>query len=178
MTPEAGSPQHTHDLVTTGVTAVSDYLTARHVPHQVLEHRETITAQAEAQAVGRTPAEVAKTVVLHDGAAYLLAIIPASERLSLRRVRDVLGASRRLRMATESEIRADFPGVEVGATPPVGPMLPVVELVDRRLLDHDSIVCAGGDHRHAIVLDPRDVIRVGDATVGDICEDEAVRPVT
>lgn len=50
--------------------------------------------------------------------------------------------------------------LEVGAAPPIGPMLPRAEVVDRRLLEEDRIICAGGDHRHSILLDPREVVRI------------------
>ena len=164
--------QRSSQLVTTGIAAITDYLAAHHVRHEIIEHEGTWSARAEAHAVRRSPRQVAKTVVLHDGKAYLLAVIPASERLDLAKVRYVLGASRHLRLATEAEMASDFPTIEVGATPPIGPMLPVLELVDRRLLDSESVVCAGGDHRHSLVLDPRDIVRLGDATVADVCLDE------
>lgn len=168
----AATGPHSGGLVTTGIAAITDYLAAHHVRHEVLEHEEARTARAEARAVDRPPRQVAKTVVLHDGAAYLLAVIPASERLDLAKVRYVLGASRQLRLATESEMASDFPGIEVGATPPIGPLFPIAELVDRRLLEADAVVCAAGDHRHSLVLAPRDIVRLGDATVGDLCLQE------
>jgi prolyl-tRNA editing enzyme YbaK/EbsC (Cys-tRNA(Pro) deacylase) len=50
-------------------------------------------------------------------------------------------------------------------------MLPRAEVVDRRLLEHERILCAGGDHRHSLVVDPRDVVRIADAKVADVCVD-------
>jgi prolyl-tRNA editing enzyme YbaK/EbsC (Cys-tRNA(Pro) deacylase) len=50
-------------------------------------------------------------------------------------------------------------------------MLPHAEVVDRRLLEEDRILCSGGDHRHSIVLDPRDIVKMTDAKVADVCED-------
>ena len=55
--------------------------------------------------------------------------------------------------------------------PPAGPGLPMAELVDRRLLDRDRILCAGGDHEHSIVLAPSDLVRLTGAKVDDICEE-------
>jgi len=55
--------------------------------------------------------------------------------------------------------------------PPFGAMFDALELVDERLLDHDRILCSGGDHEHALLVDPRDVVRAGAARVADLCED-------
>jgi Ala-tRNA(Pro) deacylase len=158
-------------MTTTHSAAVVEFLHGLGIAFEVVEHEPTESAASEAAATSRPPEQVAKTVVLHDGAAYALAIVPASERLDLHKVRDVLGASQHLRLATEAQIAADFPILDVGAIPPAGPMLPVAEAIDRRLLEHAQILCAGGDHRHSIVLDPRDLVRHTGATVADICEE-------
>lgn len=155
----------------TGIGAVSEYLRAEGIPHEVVEHDETLSAAAEAAATQRPPQQVAKTVVLHDRGAYMLAVIPASQRLDLHKVRELLGASGALQLATEAQMAEDFPTLEVGAVPPLGPMMPAAEVVDRRLLDEERVLCAGGDHRHSLLIDPRDIVAVMGATVAEVCED-------
>lgn len=157
--------------VRTGVGAISEYLAGEGVDHEVIEHAETMSAAAEAEETHRPPRTVAKTVVLQDHAACVLAVVPASERLDLHKVRELLGATRSLQLATEEEIARRFPTFEVGALPPLGPMLPAAEVVDRRLVEEDRVLCAAGDHRHSIVVDPREVVRATGAAVADICED-------
>jgi prolyl-tRNA editing enzyme YbaK/EbsC (Cys-tRNA(Pro) deacylase) len=76
-----------------------------------------------------------------------------------------------LRLASEQEMQADLPDFEVGAVPPFGSMVPAAEVVDRRLLEHRRILCTGGDHRHSVLVDPRDLVRLSDAKAADICED-------
>ncbi|HEY7633542.1 MAG TPA: YbaK/EbsC family protein [Thermoleophilaceae bacterium] len=161
----------TREPTTTGTAAVTDYLDGQGVRYELLEHESTMTAAAEAAATHRPPHRVAKTVVLQDRAGYVLAIVPASERLDLHKLREFLGATASLRLATEDEMARDFPAIEVGATPPAGPMLPRAEVVDRRLLDEDRIVCPAGDHRHSLLLDPRDVVKLAGAEVADVCAD-------
>jgi Ala-tRNA(Pro) deacylase len=152
-----------------GLAAATAFLERRGVPYEVVEHEPTHSAAAEARAAGMPPAHVAKTVVLRDAEALSLAVIPASERLDMQRVKDELG-SRGLRLVTEEEMAERFHGVEVGAVPPFGPMFDALELVDERLLDQDRILCSGGDHEHAILVDPRDLVQAGEARVADICE--------
>lgn len=155
----------------TGFQAVTGYLEREGVPFEVVEHARTESAAAEARAAGLPADDVAKTVVLRDDTGYRLAVIPASRRLALHKVRDVLGDSSGLRLVTETEMASDFGVFEVGALPPFAPMIEAVELMDESLLDHDRILCCGGDHTHGVLLDPLDVVRAGQARVADLCED-------
>ena len=160
----AGAPE-------AGVEAVAHYLDEQEVRYEVVEHRRTDTAQAEARAAGVPAQDVAKTVVLRDADGYRLAVIPASERVDLRKVRDVFETGKSLRLATEEEMAADFGGFEVGAVPPIGPLLPAPEVIDRRLMDHERILFAAGDHRHGVLIDPDDLVQLTQAKLADVCED-------
>ena len=153
-----------------GIAAVTAFLDAQGVRHDVVEHRPTFSAAAEARASGAEPREAAKTLALHDRGGYRMAVIPATHRLDLHRMREVLGATGHLRLATEAELERDFPMFDVGAMPPLGPMMPMPEVVDVHLLYHETILCAGGDHRHALRLDPRDLVRLCEPRVAAICE--------
>lgn len=161
----------TGTLTSTRFTAILGYLDGVGVPYEVVEHRPATTASAEARAVDLPPDQVAKTVVLHDGSAYVVAAVPATRRLDLGKLRDLLGATRKLRLASEDEIARDFPSLEVGAAPPFGPMLPAAEVFDSALLAQERILCPAGDHRHSVLVDPRDVVRVTAAVTADISED-------
>jgi Ala-tRNA(Pro) deacylase len=163
--------EHHPGLSVTGVGAVSEYLRGESIPHEVVEHDRTLSATAEARATHRKPGQVAKTIVLHDRGTYMLAVIPASERLDLHKLRELLGASNSLQLASEEQMAADFPELEVGAVPAIGPMVPAAEVIDRRLLEEDRVLCAAGDHRHSVLLDPRDVVAASEARVADICAD-------
>jgi Ala-tRNA(Pro) deacylase len=155
--------------VQAGLAAVTAFLQRQGVPHEVVEHEPTQTASAEARAAGMPPARVAKTVVLHDQEGLRLAVIPASERLDMHKVKRALG-SRGVRLVTEREMAEEFDGFDVGAVPPFGSMFNALELLDERLLNQDRILCCAGDHEHAVLVDPRDVVRAGEARVADICE--------
>ena len=158
-----------------GVDLVVRYLEERGVAHEVVDHEQTFSAMAEARASHVPPDHAAKSVLLREGGQYRLALIPATERLDLRKAREALQASQRLRLATESEMEADFGAFEVGAIPPLGSILPAPEVIDRRLLGHDRVLCSAGDHRHAVLIDPRELASVADARTADVCEEESAR---
>jgi Ala-tRNA(Pro) deacylase len=156
----------------TGVAAVARFLDEAGVEHEVLAHDPTFSAEEEAQATGEEPRHTAKTLLLHDHAGWRLAVLPANHRLDLDKARRLLGGSRHLRLATEEEMAQGFPAFDVGTLPPVGPQLPLPEAVDVRLLYRDHVVFPAGDHRHGVRLDPRDLIRLAEPRVGDLCEHE------
>jgi Ala-tRNA(Pro) deacylase len=154
-----------------GLEALRNFLNDSGVECEVVSHERTLTARAEARAAHVDPQDTAKTVVLRADDEYRLAVVPASERVDLRKVRELLGVSgHHLALATEAEIAEAFPAYEVGALPPVGPHT-APEIVDRRLLEHDRVLCSGADHTHGILLDPNDIVRVAGAQVADICEE-------
>jgi len=168
MATEGGSATPT----TTRAEAIVEFLRGEGVDYELIEHEPTMSAAGEARTMHQSPDQVAKTIVLHDGSVYVIAAIPASERLDLHKVREVLGATRRLRFASESEIAHDFPRLEVGAVPPFGPMVPAAEVIDKALLEKPQILCPAGDHRHSVLVDPRDVVRITGATTAYICQDQ------
>jgi Ala-tRNA(Pro) deacylase len=154
-----------------GIEALTRFLDDRGIGYEVIEHEETFSATAEADASGVPPDHAAKTILLREGEEYRIAVIPASHRLDLHKARDALGAGARLRLATEDEMSADFAVFDVGALPPIGPLLPAPEVLDPRLLEHERILCTGGDHRHSVLIDPNEIVAATDASVADVCED-------
>jgi len=155
-----------------GAALVSHVLQEAGIAHDLIEHDPTYSAVEEARVLHEEPRHSAKTLVLHDRGGWRLAVIPANRRLDLARARRLLGGTHHLRLATEGEMREAFPAFDVGALPPVGSPLPLPEAIDVRLIYRDHVVCAAGDHRHAVRLDPRDLVRLAEPRVGDLCAHE------
>ena len=153
-----------------GVALVSAFLREAGIAHDIVEHKPTYSAIEEARVAREEPRFTAKTLLLHDRDGWRLAVIPANRRLDMGRARRLLAGSHRLRLATEQEMQEGFPAFDVGAIPPVGAPLPLPEAVDIRLIYRDHVLCPAGDHRHAIRLDPRDLVRLAEPRVGDLCE--------
>jgi Ala-tRNA(Pro) deacylase len=152
------------------VASVTEHLDARGVPYDVIEHAETFSAVAEAVAVRVDPATAGKTLVLHDRGGYSLVVVPADRHVDLGRVRDLTGGTHHLRLATEAEMGRDFPLYEVGAVPPIGPSLPEIQIVDLRLLELERALFAAGDHRHALLIPIRHLLRIAEPRIADVCE--------
>lgn len=163
MATEAATPR--------GIDTVVTWLRQQPVDFDVVDHAETMSAAQEASAAGVEPDHAAKTILLRDGDEYRIVAIPASHRLDLQKAREAFEASGHLRLATEVEMEADFDQFEVGAMPPLGPMVRAPAIVDRHLMGHERILCTGGDHRHSLLISPKELARIAEARVTDICED-------
>ena len=155
-----------------GFDEVLRFLEARGLHHAVIEHSQTYTAGAEARIAAVPPQHAAKTILLRDDGGYVLAVIPASELLDLRKVRR-LARRPELRLATEQEMAADFPAFEVGALPPFGELFECPEFIDVRLLSPPRILCNGGDHQHSIVVSARELWSASGAGSGDLIDERA-----
>jgi len=153
------------------IEAIGTYLDEQGADYELVEHEARFTAEAEARASGLEPGDAAKDLILRDVETYVLAVIPASERLDLGKARELLEAGNSLRLATENEIGLDFERFEVGAIPPFGPLHGIAQIVDRRLLEHARVLCSAGDHAHGVLVDPNEMVRVTEARVGDLCEE-------
>ena len=88
-------------------------------------------------------------MLLRTRADCLLAVLPASRRLDLSRLRKQLGV-RELELATEIDVSDRIPEYEVGALPPFGSQFGVPSVVDRSLTDKEEIVFDAGSHTQAV----------------------------
>ena len=64
------------------------------IGYELLRHEHTESALAEAQALGIPAVDVAKTLVVKTAGGYVRAVLPASARLDLRKLREIRGGGR------------------------------------------------------------------------------------
>lgn len=151
------------------MSTVTEYLADREVEFLAFDHDRTETAAEEARALGVAPGQVAKSIVLHTGAGYAIAVIPASRRLDLKGATEATGAADS-RLATEKEIAAAFPAYELGAIPPLAALLGVDVYVDSELAGHESVVFASGRQSESVKMHLADLLKDDRVTVVPLCE--------
>jgi Ala-tRNA(Pro) deacylase len=128
------------------------------VPYQTVPHPRTGSASESAEAA-RVPGDsVAKTVVIHHEEGYLLAVVPASHRVDLSTLQELL--DRRLGLASESEIDRLFDDCDSGAVPPVGAAYGLPIILDRSLRGRQAVWFEGGDHRTLVQVAGSDFDRL------------------
>ena len=145
-------------------------LTEERVDYELVPHEHTERAMDEAAALGVPLREVGKTLILKGRTGYVRAVIPASERLDLHKVRDCLD-DQRLRLATEQELTEDYPGFELGAVPPLRGSTADRILLDHRIAELDQVIVEAGTHEQSLKLRAADLFALTGADLGDICAD-------
>jgi prolyl-tRNA editing enzyme YbaK/EbsC (Cys-tRNA(Pro) deacylase) len=160
-------PTDPSTAVERGFALTQRFLVEHEVPHRVIEHSPTYTAEADAHATHLSPEQTAKSVVVNCGDIVALAVIPASCHLDLDKLTAALDGTP-VALADEAQMARAFPAFEIGAEPPMSSLVKAPVVIDKALLGHDEVVCAGGDHHHSLLLDPLQLARVSDATIAEI----------
>jgi Ala-tRNA(Pro) deacylase len=151
-----------------GFAAVSRSLDERGVYYEVVHHDPTGSALAQARVYRVSARRLVKTLALWANGCLLQVALPASERLDMRRVRNLLG-DKGARLATESELSRELPDLDAGELPPFGAPAPPLALVDRRVLSCNWVLANGGDERHSVRVSPLEIVRLSSqARLADI----------
>ena len=139
---------------------------------ELLRHRRTLSAAAEARALGVLEQEVAKTVVVRDEEGrHVRAVVPASQRLDLEKVAEAAGA-RTVVLLSEPDLISAYPQFELGAVPPFGGPGGDRVVVDRTVAAAGLVVLEAGVHDASLRLAASELVRICDAEVSDIAREE------
>jgi Ala-tRNA(Pro) deacylase len=137
---------------------VTEHLETHGVPFEAIAHRQACTPIDEARALGIDAGDVLKTVAVRVAGGYALVAVPATGRLDMHLVQAALG-DRHVRLATEQELRRDFPDIELGALPPLGSLLGAPLFVDQEVLQHETVVFAAGSQTESVQIRTADLLR-------------------
>ena len=126
-------------------TRIKDYLDSEHIEYTTVEHAPAYSAQ-EVAAAARIPGrQLAKTVMIKVDGEMAMAVVLATHRINLERLKDTIGAEQ-VELATEKEFRDRFPDCEPGATPPFGNLYGMQVFADTHLSKNAVISFCGGSH--------------------------------
>lgn len=129
-------------------TTLQDYLESRKMAYDILQHSHTNSALRTAESAHIPGNQLAKPILLGDDSSYLLAVIPATHRLELDRLNQVMARS--LEVIEEDEIATTFADCAIGAIPVLGEAYGVDTVVDADLSHESDIYFDSGDHEHLI----------------------------
>ena len=145
------------------------FLEENQVPYEVQTHPEAYTAQEIAAALHVKGKFLAKVVMVRDGERMLMTVLPATHRVNLDRLREVLG-SPEARLATEEEFKDLFPDCEPGAEPPFGNLYHLEVLVDQSLTEDERIYFNAGTHHETVSIRYEDFHRLVKPQVAQFAE--------
>ena len=134
---------------------LQSYLDANTIPYEVVNHQKAYAAHDVAQTLDVPGKLVAKVVMVKADKYFVMAVLPSTWRVDLKRLRDVLDV-RDVRLATEAEIANLFPDCQVGTMPPFGNLYGMEVYVDQLLTEDESIVFEAGTYVGAMKLRYKD----------------------
>ena len=140
------------------------FLLSRGVWHRFIEFDEPVKTVDQA---GRKVdvEQIVKSIVLVDSNNEpLLAILPAKNRISYRKIKALLGV-KDVRLANEGEVLA-YSGYPVGGVPPFNLLRRV--LVDQEVLKNPTAIAGGGDINKLVELHTKDIIEILKPTIADV----------
>ncbi|MBI3399401.1 MAG: YbaK/EbsC family protein [Deltaproteobacteria bacterium] len=142
------------------------FLDENKVSYQVAAHSEVYTAQEIAAALHVPGKELIKVVMVKAGDSFVMTVLPASRRIDMVKLREVLG-NKAIRLATEEEFKTLFPDCEPGAMPPFGNLYGLDVYADKALTDDEEIFFQAGSHIESIKMRYKDYERLVKPKVAD-----------
>jgi Ala-tRNA(Pro) deacylase len=129
---------------------LSEFLTVKNAPFEVLRHAPVFTSE-EAAAVRGTPlASGAKALVCKLDEQFVLIVVLADRKLASSRIRKQRRA-KSLRFATREEVM-EKTGLAPGSIPPFGRLFGLPTWCDERLAEAGTINFNAGDHAISISM--------------------------
>jgi len=151
------------------MTVLTDYLSMEGIRFEELHHERAYTGIDEARALGLAADEVLKTVILDSRGTHVAVVLPSGERLDMALVREVLGDPDAA-LALEEELTLDFGGFELGALPPVAPLLGIDMIVDATVKDHGPVIFAAGAQTESLRVEAAELFALQPVRVAEIAE--------
>jgi len=151
------------------------WLDERGAKYEVIEHAEVFDTVAEARELGIDVDQLAKSLVVHvtHEGNQAVVVVPGGHRVSNDKIQALFGTSH-ARLATEDELSTEFPRFELGAVPPLSGLVRIPVYIDRRLIDHETVLFNGGTHTASIRISMHDFINLADLSVVDVVEEPKV----
>lgn len=141
------------------VDRLRQYLEENHVKYVTVSHSPAFTAQEIAASAHVPGKELAKTVMVKLDGRMAMVVLPAPDKVSAARLREVSGA-KDVELASEREFADLFPKCEVGAMPPFGNLWEMEVFADTHLKEDEFIAFNAGSHTELVKLEFTDFERL------------------
>ena len=128
--------------------SLQKYLAENGVAYETVHHAHTNSSMNSAASAHIPGTLLAKSVILEDEDGYLMAVVPATEHVKIRKVNHAL--NRHVGIATEPELESLFEDCELGAIPAVAKPYSIEAVIDHKFDDCSDIYLEGGDHEELV----------------------------
>ena len=133
----------------------------------ILFDQSTHTSELAAQALGVTPAQIAKTLVFVADAEPLLVVTCGDKKINTKKLSKVLGI-KKVRFADEQTV-IDSTGFTPGGVSPIGLVNDIPLYLDKSLWEFAIVYAAAGTANSALPVSPDRLCQITGAQVIGVC---------
>ena len=141
------------------VQKLKQFLDDNGVRYVTIQHSPTFTAQEIAASAHIPGKELAKTVMVKIDGKMAMAVLPASFKVDMEKLKVATGAGT-VELAGEQEFKDMFPACEIGGMPPFGNLYDMEVFVAEVLAEDEEIAFNAGSHTELIRLSYADFERL------------------
>ena len=146
---------------------LKQFLDNHKVWHQFVIKSETIHTADAANVTGIELHKVTKNLVsITDTGEYILLIVPGDSKVNLKEVAKMLNVKKvRLVPFSDAEKISGYPP---GGTPSVGHKTQMKTLIEKKLLNFETVYCGGGSRDKLLEIRVQDIIKLNDAIIAEL----------
>ena len=146
---------------------LKQFLDNHKVWHQFVMKSETIHTADAANVAGIELHKVTKNLVsITDTGEYILLIVPGDSKVNLKEVAKMLGV-KKIRLVPFSDAE-NISGYPPGGTPSVGHKTQMRTLIEKKLLNFETVYCGGGSRDKLLEIRVQDIIKLNDAIIAEL----------
>lgn len=133
------------------------YLDKAKIKYKIVRHKTVYTAHDAAQTMRVKLGEIAKTLVIKADKIYLLAVLPASQRIDLGKLKKIVKA-KKIEIAKEGVMKKIFK-IKPGAITPFGEIYKVPVYIDRAMLRAKKVIAGAGTFEESVVMTAKNFLK-------------------
>lgn len=149
-----------------------EYLDKNRIWHKFIVKEKTIHTADAAKAAGVELHRVTKNLVSKtDQDENVLLIVAGDKKVDLKSAARAVSA-RRVYLVSFAEAEK-VSGYPPGATPSIGHRTKMRTVIDKPLLEYETVFCGGGSRDRLVELKTKDIIMLSNAIIADISKSKA-----
>ena len=147
---------------------VSAYLKKANKQFEAVTHKTVYTAYDLAHTLRTDLKAIAKALVIKTDKAYLIAVVPASARVDLKKLKTALGV-KKISIPDEKVMVKVF-NVKPGAITAFGKLHDVETIVDKSLLKAKDVILQAGSFTDSVRMKAKDFIELEQARLANFAQ--------
>ena len=146
--------------------ALKNLLDESSVNYKIITHERVFTSEEAARIRGVPLSSGVKAMVTKSEKGFYLVLVPGDKKIDFEKLKPKTGKAK----LASSEDVFRITGCEVGSVHPFGPLFGLQVLMDRHILDNETVNFNAGLHEVSISMNPREMAKIIKPEIGDFAK--------